>query len=179
MGLARAQDLPLSSLGIGTYLGAMDDATDCGYEQAIVTALNGGINVVDTSLNYRNQRSERAVGRALRTWFGEGHSTSEAVVCTKAGYLVAGATPPDLRLAEVAGGVHSMAPHFLDDQLGRSLTNLGVSTVDVFYIHNPETQLEFIDEEEFYSRLHSAFEFCESAVASGRIRSYGVATWDA
>jgi len=175
----RVQEFLVSSLGIGTYLGGMDDATDASYEEAIRTALNGGINFIDTSLNYRNQRSERAIGRALATWFRQGHPRSEAVVCTKAGYLVPNATPAILRAPDVAGNVHSLAPHFLEDQLERSVSNLGLDILDVFYIHNPETQLEFIGEEEFYSRMRAAFDFCERAVAGSRIRYYGVATWEA
>ncbi len=160
----------VSPLGIGTYLGAMDDATDAGYEESIVTALEGGINFIDTSLNYRNQRSERAVGRAL-TRYGR----SGAVVCTKAGYLVPNATPANLRAGDIAGNIHSLAPNFLEDQLERSRSNLGLDMIDVFYLHNPETQLQFTGVDEFYSRMGAAFEFCEKA----RIRYYGVATWEA
>src|SRR5439155_23840451 len=56
----------VSSLGNGTYLGRDDDWTDAAYTVAVRRALQLGINVVDTAINYRNQRSERAVGRALR-----------------------------------------------------------------------------------------------------------------
>jgi aryl-alcohol dehydrogenase-like predicted oxidoreductase len=175
----RAQDFLVSSLGIGTYLGAPDDATDASYEEAIIAALNGGINFIDTSLNYRNQRSERATGCALAAWFRDHHARAGAVICTKAGYLVQNATPAILRAHDVAGNVHSLAPHFLDDQLLRSASNLGLDTVDVFYIHNPEAQLAFVAGEEFYTRMRAAFEFCEQAVASSRIRYYGAATWEA
>src|SRR5580704_6099335 len=61
-----AQGLRVSSIGIGTYLGEMDDATDFGYVEAVKGALAAGVNCIDTSLNYRNQRSERAIGAALR-----------------------------------------------------------------------------------------------------------------
>ncbi|HEX9418723.1 MAG TPA: aldo/keto reductase, partial [Methylomirabilota bacterium] len=57
--------LALSSIGAGTYLGPDDDATDAQYEAAIERAIESGINVVDSAVNYRGQRSERAVGRAL------------------------------------------------------------------------------------------------------------------
>jgi aryl-alcohol dehydrogenase-like predicted oxidoreductase len=71
-----------------------------------------------------------------------------------------------------------MAPKFLKDQLGRSLKNLGVECLDVYYLHNPETQLSEIAKPEFLDRLRAAFEFLESAVAAGEIRYYGVATWN-
>src|SRR5438270_13362488 len=64
-----ASDLWLSSIGLGTYLGEPDDATDQAYIEAIVTALRSGINLLDTAINYRHQRSERNVGAALAQLF--------------------------------------------------------------------------------------------------------------
>jgi aryl-alcohol dehydrogenase-like predicted oxidoreductase len=174
-----AQDFDISSLGIGTYLGTADDSTDAGYAEAVLQALSGGVNLIDTSLNYRNQRSERAVARGLSKWLETGGSRGEVVVCTKAGYLVPGAVPGTLRPSDVVGKIHSLAPRFLDDQLDRSRANLQLDAIDVFYIHNPETQLPVTGEDEFYRRMQGAFEFCERAVAQGRIRYYGAATWEA
>src|SRR5450755_5040895 len=57
--------LVLSSIGIGTYLGEADDATDGAYTDAIVSAVESGCNVIDSAINYRFQRSERAVGAAM------------------------------------------------------------------------------------------------------------------
>src|SRR5205823_2264748 len=134
-----AQNMRISNIGIGTYLGPMDDATDDGYAESVITAAGRGVNLIDTSLNYRNQRSERAVGRALEHLFANGAARRhDLVVCTKAGYLVPDAVPPMLDPNEVVDGMHSMAPAFLADQLERSRRNLGVDTIDVFYLHNPE-----------------------------------------
>jgi aryl-alcohol dehydrogenase-like predicted oxidoreductase len=71
-----------------------------------------------------------------------------------------------------------MSPAFLANQLGRSLANLGADCVDVYYLHNPETQLGDVPREEFDGRLRAAFEFLESAVESSQIRFYGIATWN-
>ncbi|MGH9651168.1 MAG: aldo/keto reductase, partial [Terriglobales bacterium] len=57
--------------------------------------------------------------------------------------------------------------------------NLGVETLDIYYLHNPETQLAAVSREEFYRRLRAAFEALEGAVAAGKIRFYGTATWNA
>ena len=146
----------LSSLGIGTYLGTADDATDAAYEAAIRAAIDGGINVIDTSRNYRGERSERAIGRAIA-----GANRDELILCTKAGYFI------DRR-------GHSLAPEFLEENLTASLKNLVVNQVDVFYLHNPETQTE-----NFYQQIKDAFERCEQMAARGLLRFYGVATWDA
>ncbi len=74
--------------------------------------------------------------------------------------------------------MHSMDPDFLADQIDRSRANLGVDTIDVFYLHNPETQLGFLNREEFDERIRRAFDRLEQLVAAQKIRWYGAATWD-
>jgi aryl-alcohol dehydrogenase-like predicted oxidoreductase len=71
-----------------------------------------------------------------------------------------------------------MAPAYLADQLERSRRNLGVETIDVFYLHNPETQLSEVTPDEFRQRIRAAFTFLETAVAEKKIRAYGMATWN-
>jgi aryl-alcohol dehydrogenase-like predicted oxidoreductase len=170
----EAQSLRVSSLGIGTYLGAMDEETDARYTAAVTAAIEGGINFIDTSLNYRHGRSERNIGVALRQVRAPRESL---VICTKAGYLVPGAVPP-LDPADIVNRSHCMTPAFLEDQLERSRRNLGVETVDVFYLHNPETQLSAVSQAEFEQRVRTAFAAMERFVQGGRIRFYGVATWN-
>ena len=176
----EAQDMVVSSLGIGTYSGAMDAATDSAYAMSVHAAVRRGVNVIDTSLNYRNQRSERAVAAALHRFFNDGAGKrDEIVVCTKGGYLVPDAiTEGTLETAAIAGGLHSIAPAFIADQLERSRRNLALETIDVYYLHNPESQLEFVSKEEFIHRIRVAFVQLERAVADGAIRYYGTATWD-
>ena len=151
----------------------MDEETDECYTQAVAAAINAGINFIDTSLNYRHGRSERNVGEALRRVKAPRESL---VICTKAGYLVPGATPP-LDKSDVVNSSHCMTPAFLEDQLERSRENLGVATVDVFYLHNPETQLSSVRRDDFTRRVRGAFERMEHLADSGRIRYYGMATW--
>lgn len=189
-----ATGLILSSLGIGTYLGEPDAATDGAYTAAIVAAVENGANVIDTAINYRFQRSERSIGAALKQLFAQGFERDELVICTKAGFLTPdGEMPSDPNeyfsreylekgifcAEEIAAGCHCMAPRYLEDQLNRSLRNLGVSSVDAFYLHNPETQLDEIGREEFLKRIRAAFEYLEDAARAGRIGAYGLATWNA
>lgn len=188
-----ADQLMLSTLGIGTYLGAADNSTDDRYAASIVRAVEGGINVIDTAINYRFQRSERAVGRALATLNASGVRRNELLVCTKGGYLPFDSSPPsdpkayvrqtyfDTGLIEdgdLVDGCHCMAPRYLRDQVQRSLSNLGCSVIDVYYLHNPETQRPRLEEAAFYDRMRAAFEALEDEVAQGRIRTYGTATWN-
>ena len=165
--------LRVSSLGIGTYLGPADDDADRSYTDALVAAGERGINFFDTAINYRNQRSERCVGAALKRL-----QRDEIVVCTKAGFLTPGAVPESLEAGDVVGGMHSMAPAFLEDQVERSRANLGVDTIDLFYLHNPETELGYRTREEFEARLRRAFFALERMAGQDKIRWYGAATWD-
>jgi aryl-alcohol dehydrogenase-like predicted oxidoreductase len=87
--------------------------------------------------------------------------------------------PGVLTAKDIVGGGHCMTPRFLKNQLGRSLRNMGVDCVDVFYLHNPETQLGEIPKADFLERVREAFTFLEAAVAAGEIQYYGVATWNA
>src|SRR6185369_13114147 len=83
-----AGELAASSLGIGTYLGECDDADDASYAAAIRAALQRGINVIDSSINYRCQRSERVVGETLRAAIADGLvKRDEVIICTKGGYV--------------------------------------------------------------------------------------------
>jgi aryl-alcohol dehydrogenase-like predicted oxidoreductase len=71
-----------------------------------------------------------------------------------------------------------MTPRYLENQLAQSLRNLNLDCVDVYYIHNPESQLGQVNEEEFYARLRAAFESLEQRRAEGQLKFYGVATWN-
>jgi aryl-alcohol dehydrogenase-like predicted oxidoreductase len=189
----EAGGLIVSSIGIGTYLGQPTPATDDAYTEAVVAAAQSGVNFIDTAINYRFQRSERSIGAALKQLAGKGISRQELVLCTKGGYLTpSGAMPSDpndyffreyiqpgiFSAKDIAGGCHCMSPRFLENQLGRSLENLGVDCVDVYYLHNPETQLGEVPKPEFIKRVREAFAFLESAVSDKKIQSYGMATWN-
>jgi aryl-alcohol dehydrogenase-like predicted oxidoreductase len=71
-----------------------------------------------------------------------------------------------------------MTPAYLQNQLEQSLRNMKVGCVDLYYIHNPESQLGSVSEGEFYARLRSAFEGLEKSRARGQLKFYGVATWN-
>jgi len=184
-------DCVVSSIGAGTYLGEPTDAADDAYREALVEAVESGVNVIDTAVNYRCQRSERVVGAALEA---ADVDREAVVVATKGGFLpFDGSQPEDpgryvreeyldtglVDPADLVGGRHCLAPAFLDDQVDRSLSNLGLDTIDLYYLHNPETQLQEHSRAEVYDVLEAAFETLERRVQAGDIRHYGVATWEA
>ena len=187
----RFSDCVVSSIGIGTYLGDPTDERDDRYRQAIEDALRSGINVLDTAINYRHQRSERVVGDAI----AESSVDREAVlVATKGGFVPFDGERPDdparyirstyldtgiIDRDDLARGQHCIAPGFIDDQLNRSLDNLGLETIDLYYVHNPETQLTERSRGAVYEQLEATFTRLEERRAAGDIRHYGVATWEA
>ena len=132
----RFGDCIVSSIGLGTYLGDPTDAVDDSYHDSIVRALQSGINVVDTAINYRHGRSERVVGRALDD---ADVDRDAVVVATKGGFVpFDGERPDDLGefvseeyvetgivdSDDLVRGMHCLAPGFVDDQLDRSLVIL-------------------------------------------------------
>jgi aryl-alcohol dehydrogenase-like predicted oxidoreductase len=181
----------VSSVGVGTYLGDPTDAADDSYREAIRHALDSGVNVVDTAVNYRAGRSEHVVGDALCTAEAD---RDEVLVATKGGFLPFDGERPDDPAAyvrrefvepgvvdpdDLVRGSHCIAPEFLDAMLDRSLSNLDLDSVDCYYVHNPETQLIGRSREEVYDRLEAAFELLERRVRDGDVGAYGVATWEA
>lgn len=189
----QSQGLWLSSIGIGTYLGNHDTETDKLYHDAVVRAVESGCNVIDTAINYRCQRSERSIGTALKELASRGFNRDEIVIATKGGFIPYDGVPPTemrsyfetnfvtpgvAQLADVVAGCHCMTPGYLMNQLDCSLRNLDLECVDIYYVHNPETQLGKVSRAEFSDRLLRAFEALESAVETGKIRLYGTATWN-
>lgn len=186
-------DLRASSIGIGTYLGEPTESFDVRYKDAVASAVSLGCNFIDSAINYRFQRSERSIGAALRELAANGVRREELIIGTKGGFFsFDGSYPADPRTwierefiksgivapNDIVAGCHCMAPAYLRHQIARSRENLGLETLDIYYLHNPETQLDELNDNEFYGRLEAAFGALEGAVADGHIRHYGAATWD-
>src|ERR1700716_2057264 len=90
----KGQDLWLSSIGVGTYLGEADKETDARYAESVARAVELGANVVDTAANYRFQRSEGSISAGLRELNELGFARDEIVICTKGDYLPFDGEPP-------------------------------------------------------------------------------------
>ncbi len=145
-------------------------------------------------MNYRFQRSERNIGKAIGELVAAGEIAREqVVVATKGGYITFdGEVPANPRAwfeehyvktgivapADLVDGSHCMTPKYIGTMLELSRKNLNLETIDIYYIHNPETQLEAIERKEFLARIATIFEFLETAVESGKIGVYGTATWN-
>jgi aryl-alcohol dehydrogenase-like predicted oxidoreductase len=188
--------LSLSSLGLGTYIGPPDAPTDLAVEQAATVCLTSGrVNVLDTAINYRYQRAERSIGRALGRLVERDEVTRDEVfVATKNGYFAPDAEssipadrwiheelirPGILSPSDIVDGCHAMSPSYLSDQFERSRRNLGLETLDLVYLHNAaDAQIPVVGRDEFAQRLEAAFRLYERYRDEGRLRAYGLATWN-
>ena len=172
--------LKVSPVGFGCY--RVTDRDPVHYE-ALKQALLAGCNLIDTSTNYTNGRSERLVGKVLRDL-----KLKDVVVVTKAGY-VQGDNLDLARQRERDGKPfpdmvkysddcwHCISPEFLEDQLTRSLERLQLPKVDVLLLHNPEYFLKTDnDHAEYYERISRAFVYLETEVRKGRISFYGISS---
>ncbi|HEY2664271.1 MAG TPA: aldo/keto reductase [Candidatus Binataceae bacterium] len=183
-----------SSIGIGTYLGDADERTDRLYQEAITSAIGSGINLIDSAIVYRLMRSERSIAQAIGDLIAANKlKREELIVATKGGYLAFDAVPPKnprewfkreyldtgiIGPGELIDDSNCIAPRYIEAMVNRSRANLDLETIDIYYLHNPESQLSGVSRAEFIRRIQAAFEVLEKGVADGRLGVYGCATWD-
>jgi aryl-alcohol dehydrogenase-like predicted oxidoreductase len=190
----EANSLVASSIGIGTYLGEPDEFTDTLVTAAVIESVQQGANLIDSAINYRYQHGELSVGKAIQQLVASGDvSRDELIICTKGGVLpcpnpnyadwfyrhYVEPNNSTVSMADLAQERYCIHPEYIQDQLNKSLANLGIQTIDVYYIHNPEKQLSKVEPDIFYNQLRRVFEVMENAVLVGKIANYGLATWNA
>ena len=183
--------LRVSRLGFGTYRIARGVRT---HFDALREALISGTNVIDTAANYADGESEGLVGDVLSEVLGGGRVKREQlVIIGKAGYIQG----RNLELYERNRAryteavwfhpklLHCIQPEFLNDQIDFSRRRLGVETIDVFLLHNPEyflkrCEADRVDHDvahtEYHRRLARAFDCLENLVAKGHIGAYGISS---
>ena len=146
------QNLHLSNIGIGTYLGEPDSQTDTMVKDAVKKSILSGVNVIDTAINYRAQKSERSIGAALSELIDENLlKRDEVFICTKNGYVTNDGDiqedfmqyvmrefgqPGIVKEGDISSGYHCMTIPYLQDQLERSLKNMNLECIDLMYLHN-------------------------------------------
>jgi len=190
----NVHNLTLSNVGIGTYLGNPDVETDKLVEDAIKKSILGGINVIDSAINYRAQKAERSVGNAISQLIdNDDISREEIFVSTKNGYVTNdGDIKEDLmqyvmreygktgivKEGDISPGYHCMTIPYLNDQLERSVKNLGMDCIDLMYLHNSVEGQTHLPREQFLKNLKDVFDLYEKKRKEGKIRFYGMATWE-
>ena len=127
LGRTGVQVSPLC-LGTMNFGGVTDEATS---KQIVATALEQGINFVDTANIYNKGRSEEIVGRALK----EIGKRASVILATKV-HVQMDDTDPN--------SSNNHRRHIIE-QCHASLQRLQTDYLDIFYIHRPSTQIP-IDE---------------------------------
>jgi aryl-alcohol dehydrogenase-like predicted oxidoreductase len=189
-----SEGLALSMIGLGTGRHEASELVDQSYRATVEGALLAGCNVIDTAINYRHQRSERLIGSVLSGMINAGTLRRESVVvATKGGYVPFDQDEPAepskyIYETYINSGIahanefcadyrHCLAPNFLECMIEQSRFNLNLETLDIYYLHNPETQRITLSRDTFRRRMLDAFETLEHAVEKGWIAHYGLATW--
>lgn len=185
-------------IAIGTHLGDFSDEDSLAFIETMTYGLKNGVNFIDTAINYRGMRSERDIGIVLNKLINEEKSIrrEEIIISTKGGQIygdIALKMPPINYLNNILipNGIlkiedvniienqrFTLKPKFYETSIELSRKNLGLETIDIHYIHNPEVSMYVLGEDIFYKQLKELFEFYEDQVLNGYIRAYGFATWN-
>jgi aryl-alcohol dehydrogenase-like predicted oxidoreductase len=118
---------------------------------AIETALEVGVNFIDTSDAYGAGYSEALLGRALKG------RRDKIVLATKGGNVMVGPNR----------GQRNFSPDYIDKVLHESLQRLQTDWIDLYQLHNPD--LDIITRGDVWELL-------ERRKREGKIRHYGVST---
>jgi len=177
----------LAKIGFGTYRVSERNPE---HVQAIKTAVEEGIDLIDTSTNYMDGGAERAIALAFQPMPTK--EIEHVEIVSKFGYIQ-GSTmqrvqegehfPEMVKYAEHI--YHCISPAFLRDQLTKSLDRLNMDSLGCYLIHNPEYFIldalnNDLDRNEtldrMFERIEKAFVALEEEVQNGRIKSYGISS---
>ena len=189
-------NLYLSSIGMGTYLGQLSSEDDKDIENAVYESIkSGAINVIDTAINYRAMKSEKSIGRALCRLVKENIiSRDEVFISTKNGYITNDGDYPTVDVMEymqkmfisteiikpndISSGYNVLHPNYIARCIDKSLANMHLKCIDLVYVHNAfESWFEDVNREEFMHMLSKVFEVYEEYRSLNKIKYYGMATW--
>ncbi len=142
-------DMQVSAISFGAWAigGAWGNVTDEEALGALNTAIDLGVNFIDTADVYGDGRSERLIAQTLK------NRREKVFVATKAGRRLDPHTAEGYNYRNLAGFIE------------RSLKNLETETIDLVQLHCPPTPVYEQD---------STFDAMERLVREGKIRYYGV-----
>jgi aryl-alcohol dehydrogenase-like predicted oxidoreductase len=132
------------------------------------------------------------VGAGLARAFAGGVKREQVFLISKGGFITFDDGKPDdfdawfeARIARKRLGkrddlteAHLLSPGYIGSQIDDSRAALGTATLDAFLIDQPEVHIPRIGKPEVNRRLQRAFSVCEQAVKEGKIRCYGVSTFN-
>ncbi|MDB5525429.1 MAG: oxidoreductase protein [Rhizobium sp.] len=140
----------VSEVGFGAWAigGAWGDVSEADAKGAVNAALDAGMTFIDTADVYGDGRSENIIRDVLKERRG-----TRPMVATKAGRRLPAQTPEGYSKAN------------LESWINRSLTNLGVDTLDLVQLHCPAREVLYMPE---------VFGTLDDLTTKGKIRYYGV-----
>ena len=150
-------DISISELGFGTWTlttGWWGTYTDDEARRIMESAIDRGINYIDTADAYGNGRGETVLAPLLK-------KHRNLVVGTKFGYDFYNNPERPRGQRELP---QDMSPKFIRFALEQSLKRLGTDHVDIYQPHNPRVTVLMQDEH---------WDTLESLRSEGKIRSYG------
>ena len=125
------------SLGTAALGGLYTSVSDEDCTETILTAVDNGINFIDTAPHYGKGTSERRIGRALA-----GRDRSTLVISTKIGrLLVPSTTDIDDFFMDADNTVErkfDFSASGVRQSLEGSLERLGIDSVEILFIHDPD-----------------------------------------
>jgi aryl-alcohol dehydrogenase-like predicted oxidoreductase len=187
-----SENLYFSSLGVGSFVpeAYREENYTFSFKDSIKEAIANGVNVIDTAPNYRYQQSHREIAEAIK----ESEVSRESlIVSTKVGFIELDFPFPDpykwinenlvdkkLSTKEnVFVDQYCIEPDYVRWSFENSLKNLDLESVDILYLHNPEFALGYISYDELLVKIKEVFKLFEEFRSEGKIKFYGVATWNA
>ncbi|WP_375725123.1 aldo/keto reductase [Arcobacter sp. KX21116] len=192
----KSNDLIFSKLGLGTFNKEpyKEENYVFHYIEGVKEAVKNGINLIDSASNYRYGQSEKEIGIALKELFEEKIvKREELIICSKGGFIQLEypfpknpytwiedniiktklATKEDIELDQ-----HCLSADFIEWSCKKSLENMGIDKFDIYYLHNPEIQIQKNGYKKFLKKVESIFKRFEKMVKMGFIKYYGVAVWN-
>ncbi len=177
----------MAKIGLGTY--RISDRNP-EHLQAIKTAVEEGVDLIDTSTNYMDGGAERAIALAFQPMPTK--TIEHVEIVSKFGYIQ-GSTlqriQEDVTFPEIVKYAehiyHCISPEFMQDQLTQSLARLNMDSLGCYLIHNPEYFIldamnNDLDRNEtldrMFERIEAVFVALEKEVQNGRINSYGISS---
>jgi len=140
----QVSEVSFGAWAIGSSWGAVDDTESIA---AMHTCIDKGVNLFDTADVYGDGHSEQLISNILK------QRNDPVYVITKAGRRLSPHTADGYNKANLTAFVE------------RSLTNLGVESLDLVQLHCPPTEVYYRPE---------VFAALDDLVAEGKIKHYGV-----
>jgi aryl-alcohol dehydrogenase-like predicted oxidoreductase len=160
----------VSRIGLGTWAIGGAEWANIGHADSIACicrALDYGVNLIDTAPIYGNGNAEAVTGEALAQHIAAGGKREDFYIATKFGLdREAAPIPPGRpqREPELGRVVANAKPHFIAEELERSLRRLKVEYIDLYQLHWPDT----------LTPMDEVAEALKPLLLSGKVRALGV-----